>query len=123
MEAQTSCMVGHFMNKSERNVLIVLVTASSPKEAAKIGQAVVKKKVAACVNIVSDVTSIFRWQGKVQRSREALLLVKTTEARYAAVERLIRSLHSYEVPEIIALKISKGLGRYTAWVERETTRN
>ena len=111
------------MNKSAGKVLIVLITASSRKEASKIGQAVVKEKLAACVNILSPVTSIFRWQGRVEKSREALLMVKTIERRYPALERLIRSMHSYEVPEIVALKINNGLGQYTAWVERETTRD
>jgi periplasmic divalent cation tolerance protein len=110
------------MNMSRSKVLIVLVMASSRREAKKIGEAVVKEKLAACVNILSGVSSVFRWQGKLQRSREALLMVKTTERRYAALEGLIRSMHSYEVPEIIALKINKGLSQYTAWVERETTR-
>ena len=110
------------MKKSAGKVLIVLVMASSRKEAERIGQAVVKEKLAACVNILSAVTSIFRWQGKVQRSREALLILKTTERRYPALERLIRSMHSYEVPEIIAVKVEKGLSQYTAWVEQETTR-
>jgi periplasmic divalent cation tolerance protein len=110
------------MSRSRSKVLIVLVTASSRQEARKIGEAVVKEKLAACVNILSAVTSIFRWQGKVQRSREVLLMVKTTERRYAALEKVIRSMHSYEVPEIIALKINKGLGQYTAWVGQETTR-
>ena len=114
-------MVGHLMKKSSGKVLIVLVTASSLKEAGKIGQAAVKEKVAACVNIVPAVTSIFRWEGKVQRSRETLLLVKTNERRYAALERLIRSMHSYEVPEIIALAAERGLRQYIAWVEQETT--
>lgn len=116
-------MVGHLMNKSVVKVLVVLVTASSREEAAKIGQTVVKEKLAACVSIVPAVTSIFRWQGKIQRSREVLLLVKTTEHRYAALVQLIRSMHSYKVPEIIALKVKKGLSQYIAWVEQETTRN
>jgi len=110
------------MKKSAGKVLIVLVMASSRKEAIRIAQAVVKEKLAACVNILSPVTSIFRWKGKVQRSRETLLIVKTTERRYPGLERLIRSLHSYEVPEIVALRIGRGLSQYTAWVEQETTR-
>jgi len=110
------------MKKSAGKVLIVLVMASSRKEAIRIAQAVVKEKLAACVNILSPVTSIFRWKGKVQRSRETLLIVKTTERRYPGLERLIRSLHSYEVPEIVALRIDRGLSQYTAWVEQETTR-
>ena len=109
------------MKRSVRKVLIVLVTASGQKEAETIGQAVVKEKLAACVNILSSVTSIFRWQGKVQKSREALLILKTTERRYRALERLIRAKHSYDVPEIIALKLERGLSQYTAWVEQETT--
>jgi periplasmic divalent cation tolerance protein len=114
-------MVGRAMNKSAGNVLIVLVTAASRKEAAKLGQAAVKEKVAACVNIVPGVMSIFRWEGKVQESREALLIVKTSERQYTALERLIRSMHSYEVPEIVALKVERGSRQYIAWVERETT--
>lgn len=111
------------MRKSAGKVLIVLVMASSRKEAIRIAQAVVKEKLAACVNIVSAVTSIFRWKGKVQRSREALLVLKTTEHRYPGLQRSIRSLHSYEVPEIVALRIDKALRQYTAWVEEETTRD
>lgn len=110
------------MKKSAGKVLIVLVIASSRKEAIRIAQVVVKEKLAACVNILSAVTSIFRWKGKVQRSREALLILKTTEHRYPNLERSIRSLHSYEVPEIVALRLDKGLSQYTAWVEQETTR-
>ena len=108
------------MRKSAGKVLIVLVTASSRREAAKIGRAVVKKKVAACVNVMPSVTSIFRWQGKVQSSSEALLVVKTSGRRYAALERLIRSMHSYEVPEIIALTVERGLRPYLEWVHKET---
>jgi periplasmic divalent cation tolerance protein len=109
------------MRKSASKVLIVLVTASSRKEAAKIGRAAVKKNVAACVNIVPSVTSIFRWRGEVQSSREALLMVKTSDRRYAALEKLIRSMHSYDLPEIIALNIERGLSQYIAWVQHETT--
>ena len=116
-------MVGHLMRKSAHKVLIVLVMASSRQEASKIGRAMVKQKVAACVNIVPAVTSIFRWQGKVQRSRETLLMVKTSGRRYAALERLIRSMHSYEVPEIIAINVDRGLSQYIAWVDQETTSN
>jgi periplasmic divalent cation tolerance protein len=116
-------MVGGFMAKSADKLLIVLVTVSSRREAEKIGQALVKEKLSACVNIVPAVTSIFRWQGKIQKSRERLLIVKTTEHRYAALERLIRSMHSYEVPEIIAVKVDRGLNQYIAWVEQATTRD
>jgi periplasmic divalent cation tolerance protein len=86
----------------------------------KIAQAILREKQAGCVNILPSITSIFRWQGKVQRSREALLLIKTTGRRYRALEKTIRSLHSYEVPEIISVRIDRGLPQYIDWVNRET---
>ena len=108
------------MRKSSSQIVLVLVTTSSRKDALTIAQALVREKQAACVNILPSVTSIFRWQGKVQRSREALLLIKTTGRRYAALEKAIRSLHSYEVPEIISIRIDRGLPQYIEWVECET---
>lgn len=86
-----------------------------------IARALVKEKQAACVNVLPSVTSIFRWQEKVQRSREMLMLIKTTRRRYPALQKAIRSLHSYEVPEIISIRIDRGLPLYIDWVERETT--
>ena len=109
------------MRKSSSQIILVLVTTSNRKDALTIAQALVREKRAACVNILPSITSIFRWQGKVQRSREALLLIKTTGRRYAALEKAIRSLHSYEVPEIISIRIDRGLPQYIEWVERETT--
>lgn len=114
-------MVGHHMRKSTGRMVLVLVTASSRKEAMKIAQAILREKQAGCVNILPSIISIFRWQGKVQRSREALLLIKTTGRRYRALEKTIRSLHSYEVPEIISIRIDRGLPQYIDWVNRETT--
>jgi periplasmic divalent cation tolerance protein len=70
----------------------------------------VKKKLAACANILSPVTSIFRWKGRIEKSREALLIVKTTGRRYAALAKIIGSIHPYEVPEIIALKVTNSVG-------------
>jgi periplasmic divalent cation tolerance protein len=101
-------------------VLIVLVTAPSRKEAEQIGQAAVRKKLAACTTIIPSVTSIFRWKGKVEKSRETLLILKTTQRRYAELAKMVRSMHSYEVPEVIALNITQGLPRYIAWVKHET---
>ena len=109
------------MRKSTTQVVLVLVTTSSRKEAMTIAEALVKEKQAACVNILPSVTSIFRWQKKVQRNREKLMLIKTTRRRYPALEKAIRSLHSYEVPEIISIRIDRGLPQYIDWVERETT--
>ena len=108
------------MKTSSRKVVVVLVTTSNRREAVRLSEAVVRKKLAACANLISSVTSIFRWKGQTQKSREALLIMKTTVHRYAALETLIRSMHSYEVPEIIALTVEKGLPPYLEWVRKET---
>ena len=89
----------------------------------RISEAVVAKRLAACGNVIPSMTSIFRWKGRVQKSGEALLIMKTTSGRYSALERLIRSMHSYEVPEIIGLTVGKGTRPYLEWVQQETTRN
>jgi periplasmic divalent cation tolerance protein len=105
------------------NIIIVLVTASSKKEAEKIARATIQKKLAACVSILPSVTSIFRWQGKVQRCREALIILKTRSSRYRPLEKAICSMHSYDVPEMITIQVEKGLPQYVEWVIRETTGN
>ena len=99
----------------------MFVTTASRREAVRIAEAVVGKRLAACGNVIPSVTSIFRWKGRVQTSGEAMLIMKTTSRRYPALERLIRSMHSYEVPEIIGLTAGKGLGPYLEWVQHETT--
>ena len=109
------------MKRSSSRVLLVLVTTSSRREAMQIAQAVVRKKLAACGNVIPTVTSIFRWKGKIEKSREALLIIKTSERRYAALQELVRSMHSYEVPEVIALTVEQGLHPYLEWVLNETT--
>ena len=100
---------------------VVFVTASSRKEGEKIAQAVVAERLAACVNIVSPVTSIFSWKGRPCREREALLIIKTRRALFSRLASRVKALHSYEVPEIIALPIQQGSSDYLRWVEAETT--
>ena len=102
---------------------MVLITTSNRREAGRIAEAVVTKKLAACANLIPSVTSIFRWKGRIQRSHEALLIVKTSAHRYPALARLVRSMHSYEVPEIIALEVKQGLRPYLEWVQNETATN
>lgn len=111
------------MSKSRGNVLMVFVTAPTRREAEKIGKAVVRENLAACVNIIPTVTSIFRWQGALQKSREALLVLKTTKPQYKALEKSLRSKHSYEVPEVLAVTVETGFKQYMDWVARETTRD
>ena len=99
---------------------VVFVTASSRKEGEKIAHAVVKENLAACVNVVSPVTSIFNWQGKLCREREVLLIMKTRRALFSRLASHVKSLHSYQVPEIIALPIEAGWPDYLDWVAQET---
>jgi periplasmic divalent cation tolerance protein len=113
-------LVSRPMTASSRKVLIVLVTTPNRREAVRIANAAVNKKLAACGNVITSVTSIFRWKGQVQNSREVLLMMKTSTRRYSALGKLVRSMHSYEVPEIIALTIEKGFDPYLEWVHQET---
>jgi periplasmic divalent cation tolerance protein len=95
---------------------LVLSTASSAEEARKIAQTLVERRIAACVNIVPQVESIYRWQGKVESSEEWLLLIKTTVQEFPAVRDAIAELHSYDLPECIAIDIEDGSAEYLKWL-------
>lgn len=95
---------------------IVFITAGSAEEAERIAHALVEERLAACVNIVSGVTSVYRWEGQVQRDAEVLLILKTVESRLPALIRRVEDLHSYDVPEVIALPITGGSPEYLAWL-------
>jgi periplasmic divalent cation tolerance protein len=95
---------------------VVLTTASSEEEARKIARHLVEHKLAACVNIVPHVESIYRWQNKVESSREWLLLIKTTAEGFVAVRDAIRGLHSYELPECVAIAVDDGSPEYLEWL-------
>lgn len=95
---------------------IVLTTAGSPEEGRKISTELVERKLAACVNIVPGVTSIYRWKEKVQSDQECLLIIKTTSAAFPRVRATIQELHSYETPECIAIAIEDGLPDYLEWL-------
>jgi len=96
---------------------IVLSTAGSEDEARKIAHHLVERQLAACVNIVPRIESIYSWQGKVESSAEWLLLIKTTAERFPAVRDAIRELHSYELPECIAISVEDGSAEYLQWIE------
>lgn len=98
----------------------VYVTASSADEAERIAGALVEDRLAACVNILGAVTSVYRWQGAVQRGTEVALVAKTRAALFDAVCARVRQLHSYEVPGIVAWPIEAGDPAYLAWIDDET---
>ncbi len=97
--------------------IVVLVTCGSAKEARKIARAVVEQRMAACTNIVtSPVESVYRWKGRVESAKEFLLIIKTTQSRFAKLKVEVKRLHSYDVPEIIALPIAAGGIDYLNWI-------
>ena len=98
--------------------LVVFVTCGSAEEASRIARSVVDARMAACVNILgSPIESVYRWKGMVENAKEFLLIMKTTGARFEGLHRLIKALHSYEVPEIIAIPIAGGSPSYLSWLE------
>jgi periplasmic divalent cation tolerance protein len=99
---------------------VILVTCGSVAEAKRIARAVIEARLAACVNIVPGaVTSIYRWKGKVKSARERLLLIKTSRKHLAKLQAAVERLHSYEVPEFIALPIAAGSRKYLAWMDED----
>lgn len=100
--------------------LLVLTNCPDEATANAIALALVEEKLAACVNILPRVQSVYRWQGAVESASEIPLLIKSTVGRYAELEAAIRARHPYDVPEIIALPITQGLPAYMNWVATET---
>lgn len=96
--------------------ILVLTTASSKEEAHKIARALVERVLAACVNIVPQVGSIYRWEGEVEEAEEWLLIVKTTSGAFERVREAIQELHSYDVPECIYVAIESGSSEYLNWL-------
>lgn len=96
---------------------IVLSTAGSEEEARKIAHHLVEQRLAACVNIVPRIESVYRWEGKVESNREYLLLIKTSSAMFPEVRDAILELHSYELPECVEIAVEDGSSEYLQWVE------
>ena len=108
--------------KIEKECRVVLVTSGTLAEARKIGQAVVRKRLAACVNILlSPVESHYTWKGKLEKAREYLLIIKTASAQLAKLESEVKQLHSYEVPEFIVLPIVSGSRDYLGWLQDQVS--
>lgn len=99
------------------DVIVVLVTAKTREEAEKIGRTLVTEGLAACVNLVTPVSSIFSWEGKIEQEEEALLIIKSLSSLFGKLEARVKEIHSYQVPEIIALPVTAGSNRYLEWVK------
>ena len=103
--------------------IMVLTNVPDMATAQKIARELVEQRLAACVNILPVVQSVYRWQGTVEETSEVTVLAKTVFPRYAELEETIKALHPYDVPEIIALPIVHGLPNYLGWIEQETARD
>jgi periplasmic divalent cation tolerance protein len=100
--------------------IIVLISAPNEEEASKISHTVVEERLAACVNIMHSVRSIYRWQGRVEDESEVLMVVKTKRTLFERLQGRVKELHSYEVPEIIGLPVIEGSKEYLDWLGQET---
>lgn len=107
------------MNDSD--VLLVITNLPDRTIAERIAETLVTERTAACVNILAECTSVYRWQDKIEHAGEVPLLIKTTRAAYPQLESALRKLHPYEVPEIVALPVNAGLPEYLNWVAQETS--
>jgi periplasmic divalent cation tolerance protein len=103
------------------NALIVLITTPNVEEASRIADALVGGRLAACVNILSGIESVYRWEGRIARDSETLMIIKTTDERYAELEEQIKALHSYTTPEIVAIRIERGSEAYLKWLGESVT--
>ena len=100
------------------NKIMVLSNCGSAAEARRIARTLVERRLVACVNVLSaPVESVYRWKGKIETAKEFLLIAKTSRARFKAVERAIRELHNYELPEVIAVPIVAGSPDYLGWID------
>jgi len=102
------------------NYIVIYVTTGSISEAKKIGRTLVKEKLVACSNIISPIHSIYNWQGKTCEDKEALMMMKTKKKLFKQIVKRVEELHSYDVPEIIAMPIIEGSSKYISWINDET---
>jgi periplasmic divalent cation tolerance protein len=102
------------------DVVLVLTNLPDRETALSMANTLIEEKLAACVNVLGECTSVYRWKGAVENAAEIPLLIKTAASRYAALEAAIRKLHPYELPEIIAVPLAHGLPEYLQWVADET---
>lgn len=104
----------------DTDAIVVFMTAANGEEATRLAEMLVGAHLAACVQILPEMESVYRWQGKIERQSEILLLAKTTRAKFAELEREVRALHSYDTPEIIAIPVVNGSAPYLDWLTKAT---
>ncbi len=104
------------MSIEPAEAIVVFMTAADGAEAGRLAEMLVEKRLAACVQILPQIESVYRWQGRIERQPEVLLLVKTTRAKFADLEREVRAVHSYETPEIVAVPMTAGSIPYLQWL-------
>jgi len=110
------------MGTESIQVVVVMVTTASQDEAMKIADQVIRSRLAACASTIPTVRSTYWWEGKLINDHETLVLIKTTSDKFNSLEETIRKIHSYKVPEIIAIPVCQGFPPYLEWVHRETSR-
>ncbi len=103
------------------DIVLVLTTVPNTEAGETIGRALVEERLAACVNVLAPMVSIYRWRGAVERDEERQVVIKTTRARAAEVQARVAALHSYELPECLILSVAGGSDTYLEWVKSETT--
>ena len=108
------------MSEVVSDAIVVFMTASNGEEAARLADMLVGAHLAACVQILPEMESVYRWQGKIERAAEILLLAKTTKSKFEELEREVRALHSYDTPEIIAVPVVAGSPSYVDWLIKST---
>ena len=104
------------MSTTPHEVIVVFITAPGREEAGQLADMLVSKQLAACVQIMPAMESVYRWQGKIERQKEVLLIAKTIKSRFDELESNVRALHSYETPEIVAIPLIAGSRRYLEWL-------
>ena len=109
------------MSDNTKDAIVVFITAANGEEATRLADMLVGASLAACVQILPEMESVYRWQGKIERQSEILLLAKTTRDKFDELEREVRALHSYETPEIIAVPVTVGSTPYLEWLTQSSS--
>lgn len=104
------------MGERPTDAIVVVMTAANRDEASRLAQVLVEKELAACVQILPEIQSVYRWKGEIEKQTEILLLAKTVRSKFDELERAVRTEHSYETPEVIALPVNAGSARYLEWL-------